>query len=454
MIARNLLIVEDDPGLQSQMRWCFEGTEVFVADNYDDAIQTIKKNQVQVVTLDLGLPPDPGGTSEGFRLLEAVRNRFPNIKIVVITGREEQEHAVTAIANGAYDYYQKPIDGTTLKFAVDRAFTLANLEEQHRVLMSQHDEPNMPLEGLIATSSVMMDVCNQVKRVAPSDINVLITGETGTGKEIIATNIHRLSERNEGPLVTINCAAIPENLLESELFGHEKGSFTGAHARKIGKVEAAHGGTLFLDEIGDMPLQLQAKILRFLQERRFERVGSNSPQDADVRVVSATHRDLQGMIGSGDFREDLYYRLSELDIRLPALRERGSDVLLIAEKLLQNNQGDRKLRFNSQALAALESAEWPGNIRELENRVRRAAILAESEAVTAADLQLAEGTAEDDDDVVLRPLKEIRAEAERAAIALAISRTNGNISETSRILGVSRPTLYNLMNKYGIQAEA
>ena len=279
---------------------------------------------------------------------------------------------------------------------------------------------------------------------------MLIQGETGTGKEIIARSLHELSERKDHPLITINCAAIPENLLESELFGHEKGSFTGAHTRKIGKVEAAYGGTLFLDEIGDMPLALQAKILRFLQERKFERVGSNTPIDADVRVISATHRNLTELIGAGDFREDLYYRVSEVDLTLPPLRERGTDVLLIAEKILRENQADRKLRFSPEALAAIETANWPGNVRELENKVRRAAIMSPSNVVSPEDLHLVPPAA---DRVEIRTLKEVRASAEHDAIVTTLATTAGNISETSRLLGISRPTLYSLMEKYRISPD-
>ncbi len=444
--TQTLLIVEDDPGLQSQMRWCFEGVDVHVADDAVKAETLLVDHGVQVVTLDLGLPPDPGGTSVGFELLEKIRRDHPAIKVIVVTGREEREHAIEAIALGAYDFYQKPVDASTLRFVVSRAFNHAELEEQHALLRRTSRE-NMPLDGMIASSPAMLTLCNQIKRVAASDINVLITGETGTGKEIVAANLHALSERAEGPLVTINCAAIPENLLESELFGHEKGSFTGAHARKIGKVEAANGGTLFLDEIGDMPLVLQSKILRFLQERRFERIGSNTPINADVRVVSATHRDLTGMIGAGEFREDLFYRVGEISLEVPPLHTRGTDVLIIAERLLAEHQMDRELRFSDDAVAAMRAWRWPGNVRELENRVRRAAILSENNLITARDLEL-----EEQDAAPIRLLREVRATAESEAVQAALVRTKQNISEASRLLGVSRPTLYSLMEKYDISA--
>lgn len=432
---KSLLIIEDDPRLQSQMRWCFDGIDVHVASDKEEAETRLHSQDIKVVTLDLGLPPEPGGTAVGFALLEKIRREQPHIKVVVITGREEQEHAIEAIALGAYDYYQKPIDSSTLNFVVSRAFNHAELEQQHQELQNSSRE-NMPPDGLVANSPVMLTLCNQVKRVVASDINVLITGETGTGKEIIANNLHQESNRSDEPLITINCAAIPENLLESELFGHEKGSFTGAHARKIGKVEAANGGTLFLDEIGDMPIVLQSKILRFLQERSFERIGSNTSISADVRVVSATHRDLQAMIGSGDFREDLYYRVGEINLELPPLFARGTDVLIIAERLLVEHQLDRELRFSDDAVAAIQSWRWPGNVRELENRVRRAAILSETSIITAGDLEL-----EEQDVAPVRLLKEVRATAESEAVQAALIRTKQNISEASRLLGVSRPTL-------------
>ena len=422
--TRTLLIVEDDPGLQSQMRWCFDDIEVLVADDRSTAEALLNSHQPTVITLDLGLPPDAGGTSEGFALLSSIRKLCPDSKVIVITGREEREHAVQAIADGAYDFYQKPIDSQTLQFVVDRAFRLAELESENRVL-SEQSNGSSPLPGLLAASAKMLTICGQVERVAPTEASVLITGETGTGKEIIAHNVHRLIPRVDGPLVTINCAAIPENLLESELFGHEKGSFTGAHARKIGKVEAANGGTLFLDEIGDMPLPLQAKILRFLQERSFERVGSTQSQKADVRVVSATHRNLRNMIDDGSFREDLFFRLSEINFDLPPLRDRGGDVLLIAQHLLNQNRGERRLKFSDDAVEGMQSWAWSGNIRELENRVRRAAILADGEEITARDLEIDSSAPQD-----IRKLKDIRAEAETDAIQRALMATGGNMSET------------------------
>ena len=443
MDERCLLIIEDDPGLQSQLRWSFDDITVDVADSREQALAILNENPKPVVTLDLGLPPDPGGTTEGFALLREIRAKHPRTKVIVITGRDEQEHAIAAIRDGAYDYYQKPIDSTTLQFAVDRAFFLHEIE----VALHEIEESiSEPLAGMIGRSAQIQAVADRVKRIAQADVSVLITGETGTGKEIIATNVHALSNRAEGAHITINCAAIPENLLESELFGHEKGSFTGAHQRKIGKVEAANGGTLFLDEIGDMPLPLQAKILRFLQERKFERVGATTSIEADVRIVCATHRNLADMISDGTFREDLYYRLSEIDIALPPLRDRGNDVLLIAERFLSDHCNGRTLKLSDDAVVALMESDWPGNVRELENRVRRAAILCDGGEITAADLELEPEARE----IEVEPLKVVRARAEGQAIEAALVKSKDNLSEASRLLGVSRPTLYGLLEKYEI----
>ncbi|MGA0841197.1 MAG: PEP-CTERM-box response regulator transcription factor [Pseudomonadales bacterium] len=449
MTERRLLIIEDDPGLSTQMRWCFEDVEVFVASNAQEAQALIAREEPQVVTLDLGLPPEPGGTRIGFELLDLINRQTPDTKVIVITGREEREHALKAVAHGAYDFYQKPIDADTLTFVVDRAFRLWSLEEENRLLASH--AASTPLDGLITASASMFDIIRQLQRVAPTDATVLIGGETGTGKEVIARAVHKLSARSTGPFVAINCAAIPENLLESELFGHEKGAFTGAVARKIGKVEAASGGTLMLDEIGDMPLQLQAKILRFLQQRTVERIGSTHEIPVDVRVVSATHRDLQSMVAEGAFRQDLYFRLAEISFALPALRERGDDVVLIAKALLARHATNRTLRFSQDALSALTGWNWPGNIRELENRVRRASILADGRLVTARDLELKPPEYSIEDNMPL-DLREVRARGERDAIQRAMARAQDNVSKAARLLGISRPTLYSLLQKYEISA--
>jgi two-component system NtrC family response regulator len=447
MTDRSLLIIEDDPGLASQMRWCFENVEVFTAGNARDAEALLRKEEPQVVTLDLGLPPDPGGTSVGFHLLETIGTLLPHTKVVMITGREEQENAVRAVAEGAYDFYQKPISSETLNFVVERAFRLWELEAENRRLASQASPA--PLQGLITASSAMLALIKQVERVAPTDATVLILGETGTGKEVVARSIHGLSLRASRPFVAINCAAIPENLLESELFGHEKGAFTGAVGRKIGKIESANGGTLLLDEIGDMPLALQAKILRFLQERVVERVGGTAEIPVDVRVISATHRDIDGMIAANQFREDLYFRIGEISVTLPPLRDRPGDVILLARALVARHAAGRNLRLSKDCMAAMEAWNWPGNIRELENRIKRACIMAEGRFITPRDLDLAV-----EEDLAPLNLKEVRAQAERQAIMRALNRCNENVSQAARLLGISRPTLYNLFAKHGLTVEA
>ena len=444
--GRQLLIIEDDPGLLSQMRWCFDDSvEVVTAGNADEAVTALRRVQPSVVTLDLGLPPDPGGTSVGFDLLERIQDLAPGTKIIVITGREEHEHAVRAIADGAYDYYQKPIDADTLNFVVDRAFRLFELEAENKRLSADRDTP---MEGIITGSQAMLDVCNTAEKVAPTDATVLILGETGTGKELIARAIHELSDRKDGPFIAINCAAIPANLLESELFGHEKGSFTGAVARKIGKMEHANGGTLFLDEIGDMPLPLQSKILRFLQERNIERVGGHQLIEVDVRVVSATHRPIDDMLAEQTFRDDLYFRISEITLTIPPLRDRDTDALLLARAFVQRFAPDRNLRLSSDAKAGLTSWAWPGNVRELENKIKRACILAEGNQISARDLELS--VEESTSETLPLNLKQVREQAERAAVLQAINHAEHNLAQTARLLGISRPTLYNLLAKYEI----
>jgi len=448
MAERRLLVIEDDPGLASQMRWCIDDCDVSVAANAQEAERLLVRNAPQVVTLDLGLPPDPGGTRVGFELLETIARLQPGTKVIVITGRNEREFAVRAIAEGAYDYYQKPIESDTLRFVVERAFRLAELEAENRRLTETASEP---LFGFISTSAAMEPLLRRLHRVAPTDATVLITGETGTGKEMVARALHRSSTRADKAFVAINCAAIPENLLESELFGHEKGAFTGAVGRKIGRIESADGGTLFLDEIGDMPPALQAKILRFLQERVITRVGSSGEIPVDVRVLAATHQDLRGMIAENRFRQDLYFRLSEIELALPPLRDRREDILLIAKDLLRRFAPDRSLQFSKAAIAAMDSWDWPGNVRELENRVRRAAILTDGLIVTPADLELTQDSKADDGATL--DLKTARARAERQAILQALHRCGNNVSEAARLLGVSRPTLYALFMKHNLTTE-
>jgi two-component system NtrC family response regulator len=449
-MQRHLLIIEDDPGLQSQMRWCVEDAEVATADSADTAIAEIRRQPPQVVTLDLGLPPDPGGTSVGFELLRTIKELSPRSKVIVITGREEQVHALEAIAGGADDYYQKPIDGDALSFVVARAFRLWELEAENRRLAEA--TPSAPLQGIIAASASMLEVCRTVERVAATDATVLILGETGTGKELIARALHDLSDRADAPFVAINCAAIPENLLESELFGHEKGAFTGAVRRKIGKIENAMGGTLFLDEIGDMPLALQAKILRFLQERVIERVGGHTSIEVDVRVISATHRDVDEAIATQEFREDLYYRISEISIAIPPLRKRNGDAMLLANAFIQRFAPDRSMTLSADASHAIETWNWSGNVRELENRIKRACIMCEDMRIYAADLELAP-PGESQPALPLN-LKDAREAAERDAVIRALAHCQSNLAKASRLLGISRPTLYNLLKKFQLDGHA
>ncbi len=449
-VRRKLLIVEDDPGLQSQMRWCFsDDLEVALAADHESALTALRRLEPDVVTLDLGLPPDAGGSSEGFRLLEDILRLAPMAKIIVVTGREEKENAVKAIGMGASDFYQKPLDADILTFVVNRAFRLVELEKENRELSNQRNGTN--IKGIVAASPQMLSICRTLEKVAPTEVTTLITGETGTGKELLAQALHDLSQRSSGPFVAINCAAIPENLLESELFGFEKGSFTGATQSKKGKIENANGGTLFLDEIGDMPLALQAKLLRFLQERVVDRVGSVKPIPVDVRVVCATHRDVRQLIEEETFREDLYYRISEITLDVPALRERDGDALVIAQSLLKSlgKQMDRpNLSFTEDAIAAIKSHPWPGNVREMINKVKRATIMADGKRVTAGDLELNCGQEGSEGQLNLR---QVREQAERAAILQALQSCSFNMAQASRLLGVTRPTLYNLTDKYRIE---
>ncbi len=449
-MKKKLLIVEDDPGLQSQMRWCFEDVEVHVAGDREAALAVLRRNEPQVVTLDLGLPPDPGGASEGFKTLDEILRLAPNTKVIVVTGREEKQNAVTAVGMGASDFFQKPLDADILNFVVSRAFRLYELEKENRDLRVGTYSSN--LKGVIAGSAKMLEVCRMIEKIAPADVTTLLLGETGTGKEVLAKAIHEISPRKDKQFIAINCGAIPENLLESELFGYEKGAFTGATQTKKGKIEMADGGTLFLDEIGDMPLSLQVKLLRFLQERVVERVGSVREIPVDVRVVCATHQNLRELISSNQFREDLFYRVSEITLNIPPLRERDGDALIIAQSLLTSfaSQMDRpNLSFSEDAILAIKNYDWPGNVREMINKVKRAAIMAEDKKITAVDLEL--NTAECLNDNALN-LRQIRDDAERRAVIQAIQASQNNMAKASRLLGITRPTLYNLLEKFDIKA--
>ncbi|HNW79331.1 MAG TPA: PEP-CTERM-box response regulator transcription factor, partial [Candidatus Competibacteraceae bacterium] len=393
---RKLLIVEDDPGLRSQLRWCFDGYEVLVAEDRETALNQVRRHAPPVMLLDLGLPPDPANASEGLLALEQIRALAPETKVIVVTGNDERENALRAVAMGAYDFYQKPVDADVLRLLVDRASNLYALERENRELLAC--QMHTPLRGVITGSAAMLKICRNIEKIAPTNANVLLLGESGTGKELLARALHELSPRSRNSFVAINCAAIPDALLESELFGYEKGAFTGAAKQTRGKIEYASGGTLMLDEVGDLPMALQAKLLRFLQERVIERIGGREPIPVDVRVVCATHRDLSALIAGGQFREDLYYRISEITVPIPPLRERAGDVVLVARALLNlfgREQGKSRLNLSADALRALESHRWPGNVRELENRIKRAVVMSESDQISARDLELdSDGTME------------------------------------------------------------
>ncbi|HEY6530136.1 MAG TPA: PEP-CTERM-box response regulator transcription factor [Cellvibrionaceae bacterium] len=439
-----LLIIEDDIGLQSQLRWHFDQYEVIIAGNRDDAIAAVRLHEPPIILQDLGLPPDDEGVEEGFRCIREISALLPTAKIIVMTGNSDYENAVRAIAMGAYDFYQKPVNAETLDLILQRAFHIHRLEEQNRILKEQQQAP---LDGIIACDPAMLKICRTIEKLAPSNVTCTLTGESGTGKEVLARALHRLSPRAQGRMMAINCAAVPENLMESELFGYEKGAFTGANKRTIGKIETANEGTLFLDEIGDMPLPLQAKLLRFLQERTIERVGGREDVPVDVRVVCATNKNLQQMVKDGTFREDLYYRICEMEIHIPPLRDRQGDKLLLARHFLriyseQNNPS--VVGFSQEAAESIEAYEWPGNIREMENRVKRAVVMCEDKHIGSIDLGLVTS------DGVSINLRQVRLQAERSAILKALTMTENNISAAAKLLGVTRPTLYDLLKKYNV----
>lgn len=445
-----LLVIEDDLGLQKQLKWCFEQYQLVFAEDEASAIKQLRRFEPEVVTLDLGLPPDPANATVGLSVLEQILQLAPRTKVIVVTGNDDQSNAVKAVAMGAYDFYQKPMDPDVMALIVERAFKLSQLEQENLRLAATA----MPLDGLIAASEEMRQICRMVEKIAPADISALLLGESGTGKEVIAKAIHSLSDRKDERFVAINCASIPDNLLESELFGYEKGAFTGAVKQTPGKIETADGGTLFLDEIGDMPLQLQAKLLRFLQEKTVERIGGRSEIAVDVRIISATHQNLEQMINEGAFREDLFYRLSEFTINIPPLRDRPGDAVVIARALLEkySKANGRQLRgFNDEGCAAIAAFGWPGNIRELENRVKRAVIMADGLQVTALDLGL---NVPDADDALPLNLKQAREAVEQTVILRALASAENNISKASELLGVTRPTLYALLGKHNIQVTA
>lgn len=445
-----LLIVEDDLGLQRQLRWAYDGYAVTVAADRESALAALRAEEPAVVTLDLGLPPDPDGTSEGFAVLEAILALKPDTKVIVASGHGARESALRAIDMGAFDFYAKPIDIDALGLIVARAFHVHALEAENRRLRDQPAGQSAGIGGILTGAPEMQKVTRTIERVAAADVSVMLLGASGTGKELLARGLHDASPRAKGAFVAINCAAIPETLLESELFGHEKGAFTGAVKTTEGKIEQAHGGTLFLDEVGDIPLPLQVKLLRFLQERVIERIGGRRAIPVDTRIVCATHQDVDAMVADGRFRDDLYYRLAEIVVTIPALADRTGDAGLLARHFLRKFAAQMNVAvkgFAPDALAAIDAWSWPGNVRELENRVKRAVIMADGPRVSAADLDLAE-PADADEAINLKAMREI---ADRRAIRRALARTEGNISGSAKLLGISRPTLYDLLKAYDLQ---
>ncbi len=449
MSLPKLLIIEDDMGLCSQYRWAFPSCQVLFAHNRAQALQVAQKEHPSVAIMDLGLPPDPDGVSEGFATLDGLARQLPDTKVIVATSHGDRSHALRAIAAGAYDFCEKPIDIGMLSTIVARSLRLHTLQDENRRV--QDAPPPSPIKGIVAADPGMLKVCRDVEKLAPANVAVLLLGESGTGKEALARALHDLSPRVRQPFVAINCGAIPEALLESELFGHERGAFTGAVKQTLGKIELASKGTLFLDEIGDLPHQLQVKLLRFLQEQVVERIGGRQPIKVDVRVVSATNIRLQDQVDDGRFRGDLFYRLNAVTIRIPPLRDRGGDKLLLARYFLTqfSREFGRPVRgFADDALAALEAHPWPGNIRELENRMKRAVLMSEGRVLTAADLELAPGV----EDLTTYDLRAARSRAERDVVQRALARSNGTVATAARLLGISRPTLYTLLDAHGLQA--
>ena len=451
MGKQKLLVIEDDPGLQKQLQWSFDGYEVLLAGEREAALAQVRRHLPAVVTMDLGLPPDPDGATEGLATLQQILALAPDTKVIVLSGNQERAHALKAVALGAYDFHQKPFDADMLGLVIARAFYLhAMQQENRRMLQTQADSP---LAGIVSRDPGMLKLCRSVEKVAPSSASVMLLGDSGSGKELIARGLHALSSRSSQRFVAINCAAIPENLLESELFGYERGAFTGAARQTLGKIELAHGGTFFLDEIGDMPLALQAKLLRFLQERVIERVGGRGEIPVDVRIVCATHQDLKALAGQGRFREDLYYRLSEIVLRIPPLRERAGDCALLAHHFKNKfcaSEGRASLHFSSDALQAIEAYDWPGNVREVENCIRRAVIMSDGPQIAADDLGLpASAQATPVDEAI--NLRQAREAAEYKVMVRALARADGNIAKAAELLGVSRPTLYDLMGHHGIK---
>lgn len=443
-----VLVVDDDLGIQKQLKWALSEFDTVFAVDRSSAIAQLRRFEPVVVTLDLGLPPDPANASEGLKTLQEIMILLPRTKVIVVTGNNEKENALKAISMGAYDFYQKPIDSDTINILIKRALNLAELENENRLLLLS--TPSM--KRIMGNSEAIQAISRKAEKIALTDITALLLGESGTGKEVFARSIHEYSTRKTQPFVAINCASIPENLLESELFGYEKGAFTGANKTTIGKIETAQGGTLFLDEIGDMPLGLQAKMLRFLQERVIERVGGRNEIPVDIRVVCATHRNLQNMVKEETFREDLFYRVGEIIISIPPLRDRDEDVVLLAKIFLnqyKEEYGAKANGFSDEAIEAMLRYSWPGNIRELQNKLKSAVVLAEGTVINADDLGLI-AKVKESEPMVLN-LREVREQAESKAIRRAYHQSEQNISKTAELLGVTRPTLYSLIDKYHLE---
>jgi len=450
--APPLLIVEDDLALQKQIKWSLDRFETVTAADRESALVQCRRHSPAVVTMDLGLPPDPDSVSEGFKLLAELLDINPDVKVIVLTGQNDQANALRAVALGAYDFFAKPFDPELLGLTIDRAYRLAALQAENRRLQALH-QPDA-LAGLMTRDAEMLRICRTIEKLASSNVSVLLLGESGTGKEVLAQGLHHASKRS-GKFVAINCAAIPETLLESELFGYERGAFTGASKTTVGKIEMADGGTLMLDEIGDLPYPLQSKLLRFLQERKVERVGGRQEIAVDVRVVCATHQDLKGLIGEKRFREDLYYRIAEIVVNVPRLAARKGDPVLLAHAFLRRFAAEQhrgSLTFSDEAIEAIEGHAWPGNVRELLNAVKRAAIMAEGNRIGCDDLGLTPATdnAAASEETVL-DLRTVRERAERAAVITALARVDGNMVKAAELLGVSRPTLYDLLHRLSIK---
>lgn len=443
-----LLIVDDDEALRTQLRWALSPDyDVVMAADREQALREAREKQPSVIILDLGLPPNRADSAEGFAALQELLAIMPHAKIIIVTGQDEKNNALQAVAMGAADFLHKPVNIDELRLVLKRSFYVAQLEAEHRAWQLQRERGDF--EGMLGDSPQMQQVFGAIRKVATVDAPVLLLGESGTGKEMAALAIHRLSNRHDGPFIAINCHAIPENLLEAELFGHEKGAFTGAHVQRIGRIELAAAGTLLLDEIGELTPSLQVKLLRFLQDQTFERVGGRVDLRVDTRIIAATHANLQAAMEQGTFREDLFFRIAVVTIRIPALRERSGDVPLLARYFLRKYAGEsgRDLHYSARALRALAIHDWPGNVRELENRVRRAVIMAEGKLIRPADLEL-------DSPAVAHggsTLKEARERLDRDYVRHALARTHGNLSKAADLLEVSRPTLYEMIDKLGIE---